>query len=321
MLFESNECDMVKNVLNNSIRKINDLNKNMNNNDFIKDLNEPLNNLICDLYKEIFTFTINSINNNTKNNRNIINFNPENNLFSISVITNAVNEGSKRIFSLGTPNYDIKISLTNFKKLIIDSILFFMIKFNQDKDRRVWFYDFNNYSVISDDFILQRYYLILIPLMINYFLEIPGMSIKFTELGNQYDLYNYQEKGGRKVYKTKKSRNHNRSKTKRRFLFNPNNPKKSFDVYIDKNPKDTIHIKYTTLEDVKNTIDKLEKLYKNKKYTHKRIWQVGMIMMVRLEVIKNKKPEQYELSKKYFEFLGDRTKLDNKERYKSIFIY
>ena len=69
-----------------------------------------------------------------------------------------------------------------------------------------------------------------------------------------------------------------KSRSKKQFLFNPKNPKKSFDVYIDKNPKDTIHIKYTTLEDVKNTINKLEKLYKNKKYTHKRIWQVGMIL-------------------------------------------
>ena len=77
--------------------------------------------------------------------------------------------------------------------------------------------------------------------------------------------------------------------TKKHFLFNPKNPKKSFDVYIDKNPKDTIKIKYTTLKDVENTIDKLEKLYKNKKYTHKRIWQVGMIMYVRLKVLKNKK--------------------------------
>ena len=31
------------------------------------------------------------------------------------------------------------------------------------------------------------------------------------------------------------------------FLFNPKNPKKRFDVYIDKNPKDTIPIKYKTL--------------------------------------------------------------------------
>jgi CRISPR/Cas system-associated exonuclease Cas4 (RecB family) len=54
--------------------------------------------------------------------------------------------------------------------------------------------------------------------------------------------------------------------TKKQFLFNPN--PKSFDVYIDKNPRDTIHIKYTTLEDVKRTIDILEKLYKNKQYTH-----------------------------------------------------
>ena len=86
-----------------------------------------------------------------------------------------------------------------------------------------------------------------------------------------------------------------KSRSKKQFLFNPKNPKKSFDVYIDKNPKDTIHIKYTTLEDVKNTINKLEKLYKNKKYTHKRIWQVAMIMNVRLRVLRNKKPKQYSL--------------------------
>ena len=55
------------------------------------------------------------------------------------------------------------------------------------------------------------------------------------------------------------------------FLYNPNDPKKSFDVYINKNPKDTINIKYTTINDVKNTIAKLEKLYKQKKYPHKRI--------------------------------------------------
>ena len=107
--------------------------------------------------------------------------------------------------------------------------------------------------------------------------------------------------------------------TRKQFFYNPNNPKKSFDVYIDKNPKDTIHIKYTTLDDVKNTIHKLESLYKNKKYSHKRIWQVGMIMKVRLEVLKNKKSQQYKLSKKYFEFLSERTKMDDKDRYKATF--
>ena len=119
--------------------------------------------------------------------------------------------------------------------------------------------------------------------------------------------------------KTKNRKKSNNRKTKKQFLYNPNDPAKSFDVYIDKNPKDTIHIKYTTMEDVQNTIDKLEKLYRNKKYTHKRIWQVGMIMKVRLEVLKNKKPEQYKLSKKYLEFLSKRTKLSQTMRYKSIF--
>ena len=115
------------------------------------------------------------------------------------------------------------------------------------------------------------------------------------------------------------SKKKKKNQTKKQFFFNPENPKKSFDVYIDKNPKDTIHIKYTTLEDVKNTIDKLEKLYKHKKYTHKRIWQVGMIMKVRLKVLKNIKPQQYALANKYFMFLGKRTKLAEKDRYKLSF--
>jgi len=115
---------------------------------------------------------------------------------------------------------------------------------------------------------------------------------------------------------TKKiNKNPHKNKTKKHFLYNPKNPKKSFDVYIDKNPRDTIHIKYTTLEDVKNTINKLEKLYKNKKYTHKRIWQVGMILKVRLKVLQSKKPKQYALANKYFKFLGKRTELSERDRY------
>jgi len=111
-----------------------------------------------------------------------------------------------------------------------------------------------------------------------------------------------------------KSRKHKKTRRaetrKQQFLYNPSDPNRSFDVYIDKNPADTIPIKYTTIQDVKDTIAKLERLYKAKRYPHKRIWQVGMIMKVRLEVLKRKKPEQYALSKRYFEFLGDRTQLN-----------
>ena len=124
----------------------------------------------------------------------------------------------------------------------------------------------------------------------------------------------------RKILKKKhKKQSTKKRDTKKHFLFNPEDPNKSFDVYIDKNPKDTIHIKYTTVEDVKNTIDKLEKLYKNKKYSHKRIWQVGMIMYVRLKVLRAIKPQQYALANKYFIFLGKRTKLAEKDRYKLTF--
>ena len=118
--------------------------------------------------------------------------------------------------------------------------------------------------------------------------------------------------------KTKTKTKTKQNKTKKTF-FNPSNPKLSYDVYIDKNPKDTIHIKYTTLEDVKHTIAHLEKLYKQKKYSHKRIWQVAMIMRVRLRVLQAKKPLHYKLADNYFKFLRDRTKLSEQYRYKSVF--
>ena len=111
-----------------------------------------------------------------------------------------------------------------------------------------------------------------------------------------------------------------KTKTKKHFLYNPKNPKKSLDLFTNDNPNDTIHIKYTTLEDVKNTIDTLEQLYKDKKYPHKRIFQVAMIMKIRLELLKNKKQEQYVLANKYYEFLKKRTKLNDKNRYNFKFL-
>ena len=120
-----------------------------------------------------------------------------------------------------------------------------------------------------------------------------------------------------KIHKTKSKQ----SKTKKTFLYDPKNPKKTLDLFTNDNPNDTIHIKYTTLEDVKNTIDKLEKLYKDKKYPHKRIFQVGMIMSIRLRLLKNTKPEQYDLANKYYNFLKKRTKLNDKDRYTFLFEY
>ena len=105
---------------------------------------------------------------------------------------------------------------------------------------------------------------------------------------------------------------------KKKFFFNPDNPKKSYDVYIDKNPSDTISIKYKTLEDVKNTIKKLERLYKNNKYPHKRIWQVDMIMKVRLNILKDNKFKQYKLSEKYYNHLKKRTKIKGLEKRKKF---
>ena len=134
-----------------------------------------------------------------------------------------------------------------------------------------------------------------------------------------------------KTNKNKKTKK-NKKTNKNTFMYNPNNPNKSFDVYIDKNPKDTINIKYTTINDIKNTILKLEHLFKNKQYTHKRIWQVAMIMKVRIEAIKKHKNnlypkakmvnQRFNLANKYFLFLKSRTsKKTFQERKNMKFIF
>ena len=117
-------------------------------------------------------------------------------------------------------------------------------------------------------------------------------------------------------------------KSKKQFLFNPDDPKKSFDVYIDKDPSDTIPIKYTTVKDVEDTIKKLERLYKQGKYPHKRIWQVGMILKVRLEAMNKYKKTKYpkakkvfarfKLAERYFKFLSERSKVKGEDARKKL---
>lgn len=151
-------------------------------------------------------------------------------------------------------------------------------------------------------------------------------SVKGFSMRSSCAPYKYCKERNKKQTKQnggKRRKTHTKNRTmkrKKQFYFNRNNPNKSFDVYIDKNPNDTISIKYTTIQDVKDTIKKLERLYKNNKYTHKRIWQVAMIMMVRLRVLQQIKPKQYKLAKEYLDFLSTRTREKKKiNRKKMIF--
>jgi hypothetical protein len=107
--------------------------------------------------------------------------------------------------------------------------------------------------------------------------------------------------------------NNTKTKTKQNLFF------KNYDLYSDANPSDTIRIKYKTLQDVKDTINKLEKLYKSNRYKHARIVQVANVMTQRLRVI-DKNDKRYKLSLRYFNFLKKRTKLkDEKDRKNLIF--
>ena len=93
----------------------------------------------------------------------------------------------------------------------------------------------------------------------------------------------------------------NKTKKKRKTFF------ENYDLYSDANPKDTIRIKYATLNDVKDTIAKLEKFYFEDKYPHARISQVTNVMTQRLRVINPTDPRT-NLSRRYFEFLKRRTR-------------
>ena len=110
-------------------------------------------------------------------------------------------------------------------------------------------------------------------------------------------IFCYNNKMARRVSKTKK---------KKKTYF------KKYDLYSDANPKDTVRIRYKTKTDVRNTIRRLERLYKKKKITHARNVQIVNVMTQRLKVIKKRNPKidkgRYSISKKYFEKLKKRTK-------------
>ena len=109
-----------------------------------------------------------------------------------------------------------------------------------------------------------------------------------------------------------KNNSKNRTKKKENTFF------KNYDLYSDANPKDTIRIKYKTIQDVKDTINKIEKLYKSDKITHSRAVQIINVMTQRLRVI-DPKDNRHKLSKRYFDFLKERTKKKEDDRKKMIF--
>tara|TARA_R110002020_G_scaffold246545_1_gene460394 strand:- start:470 stop:784 length:315 start_codon:yes stop_codon:yes gene_type:complete len=92
---------------------------------------------------------------------------------------------------------------------------------------------------------------------------------------------------------------------------------KNYDLYSDKNPNDTIRIKYDTMKNLNITIRKLERLYKRNLYKHVRISQVANVMKQRIRVINDK--ERLKRATDYFDFLKERTKKNEKERKKMVF--
>ena len=90
-------------------------------------------------------------------------------------------------------------------------------------------------------------------------------------------------------------------------------------LYTDEQPNDTVSIKFSTVQEVKNTINKLEKLYKSGTRPHIRISQIAQVLEQRSRFMAGKKKENA-LAKKYTSFLKERTKIKNeKDRKKMVF--
>ena len=79
--------------------------------------------------------------------------------------------------------------------------------------------------------------------------------------------------------------------SRKQFLYNKDDPSRSFNVYIDKDPSDTIPIKYTTIDDVKNTIKKY--LYAHVRSSFLRIDYDKAALSVYLPVAQFKKGSPY----------------------------
>ena len=79
-------------------------------------------------------------------------------------------------------------------------------------------------------------------------------------------------------------------------------------LYTDENPKDTVAIKFSNIKDVKDTIKKLERLFKSGARPHIRISQIAQVLEQRLRFVKDNK-ERHKLAKRYTEFLKERTKI------------
>ena len=126
----------------------------------------------------------------------------------------------------------------------------------------------------------------------------------------------------------------NKTGTKKRPHFG------NYDIYSNPKPKDTVRIKYATVNDVKFTINKLESLYKRKLRPHARISKIANVLEQRLRVLKQSKnktqktkrsnngngndkvpndlAKRHKLAKRYFEFLKKRTGVRGEENRRAL---
>jgi hypothetical protein len=125
----------------------------------------------------------------------------------------------------------------------------------------------------------------------------------------------FSQKQHCKYGRKKSPRGYNATPKKKNTYF------ENYDLYSDANPKDTIRTPYATMKDLKSSIRKLEKIYKAGEKPHNRIVQNANVIKQRLKVIYNntgKGKDRYDLSKRYFDFLKERTKIKKEEERKKF---
>lgn len=172
-------CDNIIKILNNSISVLNKSNTNFRDTARFNNLNSEQSNIFCNLVNISFESIINKI----KTNDIILSDQSNNNFtFKLTLSTPYSSDIFTRNQMSPVTTQTVDLTKTQLIKLIIDSLLFFIIKF---EGKNIFMTDSNNFCVFADNTNnskLKLYYLNLIQIIVQYMLSLDGMAEKLNNL-------------------------------------------------------------------------------------------------------------------------------------------
>lgn len=162
-------------ILDNSIDKLNNLNRTFHRADQLPRLTPYQEQVFCDIFNSAYSTL-------KKKTDDLITYNSNNNTYTIKVSNTSPN--SLNLTFLNDNNYfNVILTENEFIKLIVDSILFAMFKYQRST---VWTLDLYENNVLVSNPSLKRNYHLLMSLLSLHILKPPELSIKLKQLADDY---------------------------------------------------------------------------------------------------------------------------------------